>query len=100
MPTDIEYAELQNGSGFCARYHGRQIGEIDIIAVGADRLIIESTQIDDEYQDSELCHYLVRCVAEFARRTHRKILSMCPRAQAVFNRYAEFDDVRLIRVAG
>jgi len=99
MPTDIEYTELSGGNGFCARLHGRQIGEIDIIAVGMDRLIIESTQIAAEYQDSELCHNLVRCVADFARRTHRKILSMCPRAQAVFNRYAEFDDVRLIRVA-
>lgn len=99
MPTDIEYTELSNGNGFCARLHGRQIGEIDMIAVGSDRLIIESTQIAPEYQDSELCRYLVRCVADFARRTHRKILSMCPRAQSVFNRYAEFDDVRLIRVS-
>lgn len=98
MPADIEYETLPNGNGFCARYHGRQIGEIDIITVGNDRLVIESTHIDAEYVGTDLCHELVRCVAEFARRTHRKILSMCPRAQSIFNRYAEFDDVRMIRV--
>ena len=99
MPTDIEYQELQNGHGFCACRAGRQIGEIDIIIVASDRLIIESTQIDSEYDDTDLCHELVKCVVDFARRTHRKILSMCPRAQSIFNKYPEFDDVRLLRVA-
>lgn len=99
MPTDIEYETLPNGNGFCAKYHGNIIGEIDIITVGTDRLIIESTQIDSEFNGTDLCRELVRCVVEFARRTHRKILTMCPRAQSVFNRYAEFDDVRMIRVA-
>lgn len=99
MPTDIEYTKLENGNGFCAKYHGRQIGQIDIIYVGMDRLIIESTEIDSEYDNTDLCRNLVRCVAEFARQTHRKILSLCPRAQSIFNRYPEFDDVRFIRIA-
>lgn len=98
MPSDIEYEKLQNGNGFCAKYHGKQIGEIDIVTVGANRIIIESTTIDDKFSDTDLCHNLVQCVAEFARRTHRKILSLCPRAQSVFNRYPEFDDVRLISI--
>jgi len=98
MPQDIEYEQLQNGNGFCAKYHGQKIGEIDIVAVGANRLIIESTTINDDFLDTELCRNLVRCVADFARRTHKKILSLCPRAQSVFNRYPEFDDVRLISV--
>ena len=99
MPPDIEYETLPNGNGFCAKYHGNVIGEIDIITIGTDRIVIESTQIDSEFNGTDLCRELVRCVVEFARRTHRKILSMCPRAQSVFNRYAEFDDVRMIRIA-
>lgn len=98
MPTDIEYDELTNGGGFCAKYHGQKIGEIDIVTVGHDRLIIESTSIDSEYENTELCFKLVQCVVEFARRTHRKILSFCPLAQSIFNRYPEFDDVRMIRM--
>ena len=98
MPTDVEYNELQNSGGFCAKYHGQKIGEIDIITVGHDRIIIESTRIDSEYENTELCFNLVRCVVEFARRTHRKILSLCPLAQSIFNRCPEFDDVRMIRL--
>jgi predicted GNAT family acetyltransferase len=99
MPTDIEYERLQNGNGFCAKYHGHKIGEIDIVTIGANRIIIESTTIDDNFRDTELCRNLVQCVADFARRTHKKILSLCPRAQSIFNRYPEFDDVRLISAA-
>ncbi|MBO4746327.1 MAG: N-acetyltransferase [Alphaproteobacteria bacterium] len=98
MPSDIIYQELQNNGGFCAKCDGRQIGEIDIITVGADRLIIESTQIDDKYRDTDLCYNLVKCVVEFARKARRKILCLCPRAQSVFNKYPEFDDVRMIHI--
>ncbi len=99
MPTYIEYTEMENGRGFCARLGGTQIGEIDIAIIGANRIIIESTYTASEYSDGDLCKNLVRCVVEFARRSGRKILCLCPRAQSVFNRCPEFDDVRLIRVA-
>ena len=98
MPSDIIFQELQNNGGFCAKYNGRQIGEIDIITVGNDRLIIESTYMDDDWRDGDLCYNLVRCVVEFARTTKRKILCRCPRAQSIFNRCPEFDDVRMIQV--
>jgi len=98
MDGDIKYEELQNGTGFCASFHGHQIGEINFLYVGIDRLIIESTNIDNEYKDTNLCLDLVRKVADYARSQHRKIITMCPRAQAMFNRYPEFDDVRFIRV--
>ena len=98
MPTDIKYIELKNGHGFCAMRDNAQIGEIDIIMVGPNRLIIEHTQIDTEDTSIDICKNLVQCVVEFARRTGRKILCLCPRAQSVFNRHPEFDDVRLIQI--
>ena len=99
MPSDIVYQELQNNTGFCATYRGQQIGEIHIIPVGSNRLIIESTRIENQNIETDLCYHLVKCVVEFARKNRRKILCLCPRAQSVFNRYPEFDDVRMIRVA-
>ena len=98
MPTDIEYTEMENGRGFCARRGNVQIGEIDIVIMGANRLIVEHTHVNEEYDDSDICKNLVRCVVEFARQTGRKILCLCPRAQSVFNRCPEFDDVRLIQM--
>ncbi len=99
MTLDIEYERLSNGNGFCAKCDGKTIGEIDIVYVGANRLIIESTHIDRAFENTDVCKNLVRCVADFARNNHRKILSLCPRAQSIFNRYAEFDDVRLMKLA-
>ena len=96
---DIEYQRLPDGNGFYAKYNGKKIGEIDIVYVGANRLLIESTQIDTAFEKTDVCRNLVRCVADFARHEHRKILSLCPRAQSIFNRYAEFDDVRLMKAA-
>ena len=99
MSSEIEYEKLSNGNGFCAKCDGKIIGEIDIVYVGINRLIIESTYIDSAFENSDVCRNLVRCVADFARDQHRKILSLCPRAQSIFNRYAEFDDVRLMKLA-
>jgi len=97
--NDVQYQKLTHGNGFCAKYNGNIIGEIDIVYVGANRLIIESTQIDRAFENTDVCRNLVRCVADSARRENRKILSLCPRAQSIFNRYAEFDDVRLMKLA-
>lgn len=99
MLDNIEYHELESGHGFCAKSNGQQIGEIDIVIVGANRLIIESMRIDKEFDSIEICRNLVKCVADMARRTGRKILCLCPRAQSIFNRYPEFDDVRMIKIA-
>ena len=97
MPTDTEFHKKKNGNGFCAWHNGRKIGEINIVQIGSDRLIIESTNMDSDYADQDLCMHLVKCVAQFARTHNRKVIIMCPRAQNIFNRYPEFDDVRLIR---
>ncbi|MCR5193934.1 MAG: N-acetyltransferase [Alphaproteobacteria bacterium] len=94
---NIEFYEQQNGQGFIANCHGKQVGEINIFFIGVDRLVIESTYVSDEYKNTNLCLDLVSRVVAFARETHRKIISMCPMAQSIFNGHPEFDDVRFIR---
>lgn len=96
--NDIRYEESQNGHGFCACCGNLQIGEINFLYVGIDRMIIESTDVDEEYKNTNVCLELVRHVVDCARRQHRKIITMCPHAQAMFNRCPEFDDVRFIQV--
>ena len=95
---DIEFSKQQNGSGFVANCHGKQVGEINVFFIGVDRMVIESTYINEEYKNTNLCFDLVSRVVAFARDTHRKIISMCPTAQLIFNGHPEFDDVRFIRM--
>ncbi len=99
MEHNITYSESKNGYAFCAYISSLLIGQINFLYVGIDRLIIESTQISDNYKESNLCLDLVRRVADFARAQHRKIICMCPLAQSVLNKYPEFDDIRFIRMA-
>ena len=92
----IEYEILPDGSGFCAKCDGKNIGEITFVKIGIDKLMIDHTTIDDNYPKSSIEFDLVSRVVDLARTQHRKILTICPSAQYVFTGHPEFDDVRLI----
>ncbi len=76
--------------------HGHRIGQITFVRVGADKLIIDYTAVDPEYRNQHIGLSLVRNVADMARLQHRHIITLCPFARAMFNRYPEFDDIRLM----
>ncbi len=95
---DIKYILCNNGLGFNAVVHGHNVGEITFVRVGIDKFIIDHTHVSDDFKNSKIGLNLVRHVCALARRQHRKIIPMCPFARAMFNRYSEFDDVRLLHV--
>lgn len=97
MTTDaIEYESLPDGCGFCAKFHGVNIGEITFVKIGLDKLMIDHTFIDNHYPRAQIEFNLVSRVVNIARAQHRKILTICPSAQNVFTGHPEFDDVRFI----
>ena len=93
---NIEYEMMPDGCGFCAKYHGENIGEITFVKIGIDKLMIDHTFIRDSYQKTSIVLNLVSRVVDLARHQHRKILTICPSAQNVFIGHPEFDDVRLV----
>lgn len=95
MKCDVKFTLFSNGLGFNAVCGNRKVGEITFVRV-ADKMIIDHTAVDAEFRNDNVGLNLVRQVCNLARRNHRKILALCPFAQAMFNRYPEFDDVRLI----
>lgn len=98
MVPDVKYFVSESGDGFDAVYQGQKIGEITFARVGADKIIIDYTGVDPEFQHHKIGLTLVRNVANMARAQKKRILALCPFARAMFNRYAEFDDVRLMNV--
>lgn len=98
MTYEITYVLFPDGLGFYANYAGSHVGEITFVRVGIDKLIIDSTSVSEGYRHEHIGLSLVRHVADFARQHHRKIITMCPFAQAMFSKYSEFDDVRFINV--
>lgn len=96
MNTEIEYTLSSDGLGFDARYNGRRIGYITYVRVGIDKLIIDYTNVEEGFRNRNIGLTLVRSVANLARQQKRRVIAMCPFARAMFNRYAEFDDIRLM----
>lgn len=94
--VDVRYVALPGDGGFCAMRMGHRIGEITIVRVGLDKLVIERTVIDAEYDKSEIGTNLVRCVCNMARAQGRKIITLCPFARSILCKYPEFDELRAL----
>ena len=96
MSDEIQYFITPTGDAFHAFYHGNKIGEITFVRIGADKLIIDYTGVEPVYRRRHIGLTLVRNVASLARQHHLRVLTLCPFARAMFNRFPEFDDIRLM----
>ncbi|MBP5795111.1 MAG: GNAT family N-acetyltransferase [Alphaproteobacteria bacterium] len=92
----IQYELLPDGCGFCAKINGENIGEITFVKIGLDKLMIDHTFVESDYQKLPIALDLVHHVVDFAREQHRKVLNRCNTAQNIFIGHPEFDDVLLM----
>ena len=98
MTTEIQYLASEQNNGFYAIYNGKIVGEITYIRVGIDKLIIDYTNVEPEFRNKHIGLTLVRNVANMARKQKRHVVTLCPFARAMFNKYSEFDDIRLMHM--
>jgi predicted GNAT family acetyltransferase len=96
MLNDIQYLPSEDGTGIDAILRGQIIGQVTYVRIGMDKLIIDYTGVAVPYRGKSIGLNLIRHVAELARLQHRRIITICPFARAMFNRYPEFDDIRLM----
>ena len=96
MTNDVQYFVSENDNTYYAVVNNQTIGEITYIRVGIDKLIIEYTNVAPEFRHQNIGLTLVRNVANLARKQHRHVITLCPFARAMFNKYPEFDDIRLM----
>ena len=97
MADKISYVPFSHGNGFYAYRDGHPIGKITFVHTGPNTVIIDHTEVDDNYRGGDVELNLVRCVCQFAREQKRYVLPICPIARSMFGRYPEFDDVRMLR---
>lgn len=96
MAKDITYSLHENGLEFSAICDGQKVGRITFVRVGIDKFIIDYTEVNVQFRGSNIGLNLVRQVGNLARKQKRKVITLCPFARAMFNRYSEFDDIRLM----
>lgn len=93
---DITFQIGDNGCRIYAICHGRKIGNLFFVRVGADKIMISEAEIDPEYRAQDIELYLVEEIINIAREQHRKVMTICPYISKIFFEHPEFDDVRML----
>ena len=68
--------------------------EITYTNAGEHLFIIDHTYVDDAYQGQGIAKKLVFAVVEKARQENKKIIPLCPFANAEFERNMQYSDVK------
>jgi predicted GNAT family acetyltransferase len=72
---------------------GKEIGLMHYIFAGSDKMIIDHTEVNEEYEGKGLGMQLVKAGVAYARENHMKIVPLCPFAKKIFDITPAFADV-------
>ena len=88
---------LHEGDDKKARFfieeNGERIALLEYVFAGADKFIIEHTEVNESHEGKGLGKQLVKAAVEYARERGMKIIPLCPYANAAFVKTAEYKDV-------
>jgi uncharacterized protein len=81
------------GLFFVSNEAGNILAEMVYTIPSPDKIIIEHTEVSDELRGQNVGNQLVHTAVEYARKHNIKIIPLCPFANAVFKKKAEYADV-------
>ncbi len=87
-----QIAQRHKGS-FTAFDGDKEAGFITYTMAGSDKMILDHTEVNDEWRGQNIGKKIVFYIVDFARKNNMKILPLCPFAKAVFDRTKEIQDV-------
>lgn len=86
--------ELNGSKGyFYISVDGKQVGKMTFVFAGPDKIIIDHTEVNSEYNGKGFGKKMVAKAVDFAREKNIKIIPLCPFAKKVFDQTPEFRDV-------
>lgn len=86
--------EITNSKGrFYMKDKNELAAEMTYSKAGNDKIIIDHTEVSEQYKGQKLGLKLVEAAVEFARINKLKIMPLCPFARKMFERHKEFVDV-------
>jgi uncharacterized protein len=91
----MEIKQIEHGSkgAFLVEENNERLAEMTYSKAGDKLLIIDHTEVSDKLRGTGAGKKLVLAAVEFARKSDRKILPLCPFAKSVFDRTPEIHDV-------
>jgi len=89
-----QHNETKNGTFTAQTSEGREAGHITYTWAGADKFIIDHTDVNPDFNGQGVGKQLVLAAVDYARQNGLKIMPLCPFAKSVFDRNADLGDVR------
>ncbi len=89
----IGHEETETKGAFFFDDKGKRAAELTYSKAGTGRIIIDHTEVSDNYRGEGLGKKLVFAAVEYARKHKLKVLPLCPYARSVFSKNKELYDV-------
>ena len=84
----------RDGKGFAmARENGERAGMMTYNIPNSDFIIIDHTEVEEEFRGSDVGKQMLYKIVEMAREKNIKILPLCPFANAMFKKLSDIQDV-------
>lgn len=82
-----------NKGFFKAEKDGKQAGLMFYTWAGADKIIIDHTEVEPEFNGQNVGKNMAMAAIEYARKNRIKIIPLCPFVKSLFNKTPEIRDV-------
>lgn len=90
---EIQQINRETKGVFQAIEDGQEAGAMTYSWAGADKMIIDHTEVNPEFKGRQVGNQLLMAVVEYARANNIKIIPLCPFAKSVFDKKEEIRDV-------
>lgn len=91
--TEIKHEKNGSKGSFDIYYDGKKAGSMTYTGADQDTMIIDHTEVSEEFGGKGLAKQLVFAGAEFARENGKKVIPLCTYAKATFEKNADIQDV-------
>lgn len=92
----VQHKQVGSKGLFFVQAEGNILAEMVYTMPSADKMIIEHTEVSEELKGQNVGYQLVNTAVDYARTHNLKIIPLCPFANAVFKKKAEYADVLYI----
>lgn len=90
---EVKQINRETKGEFIATFDGKKAGVMTYSWAGADKIIIDHTEVEPAYNGKGVGKEMVYKAVEFARENNLKIIPLCPFATATFKKNEEIRDV-------
>ena len=91
----IQFEFNDKKGAFYLEENGKRLAEMVFTMAGADKLIIDHTDVDDSLRGQGVGRQLLDQLIEYVRYKGLKVIPLCPFAKSVFEKDASIRDVLL-----